>query len=359
MSWWRRSNRYYAAYGPQFLEDVPLHPQSGGEGFVRKDPIGPLVGVMPWNFRYHQAARFAAPNLMLGNTIILKHAHQCPESALAIESIFHDAGLPQDAYINVFASSEQIADMVADARVAEVSVTVSERAGAAVAEAAGKYLKKVVLELGGSDPFILVDAVDLEPAVKAAATGRIGNAVQACNGTKRIIVVDDLYDDFVGAFTAAMAELKTGDPTDESTDFGPLSSTSALSTLVEQVQDAVDKGATVRTGGNQVDGPGAHYEATVLTDVTPDMRAYSEELFGPVAVVYRADDVDAAIELANDSRLASAAPCSATILPPHRTSPTAWTPAWSGSTAPRAPSRICRSEAPSAPAWAASSPRMA
>lgn len=292
---------YYAEQGPGFLADTPLDPQGGGEGVVRKAPIGPLLGVMPWNFPYYQVARFAAPNLMLGNTIVLKHASQCPESALAIQQIFIDAGLPEDAYINIFASTDQIADMVADARIAGVSVTGSEGAGAAVAEVAGKNLKKVVLELGGSDAFVVLDAADLGPVVEAAVTGRVGNAGQACNGTKRIIVVDALYDDFVEQFTTAMAALTTGDPTDEATDFGPLSSHGAVDAIQEQVQDAIEKGATVRTGGTRLEGEGAYFPATVLTDVTPDMRAYSEELFGPVAVVYRAADTDHAIEIANDS----------------------------------------------------------
>jgi succinate-semialdehyde dehydrogenase/glutarate-semialdehyde dehydrogenase len=293
--------RYYADQGPGFLADAPLDPQGGGTGFVRKAPIGSLLGVMPWNFPYYQVARFAAPNLMLGNTIILKHASQCPESALAIQQIFIDAGLPEDAYINIFASTDQIADMVADARIAGVSVTGSEGAGSAVAEVAGKNLKKVVLELGGSDAFVVLDAADLTPVVKAAVAGRVGNAGQACNGTKRIIVVDALYDDFVEQFTEAMAALTTGDPTDDATDFGPMSSQGAVDSIAEQVQDAIDQGATVRTGGARLEGKGAYFPATVLTDVTPDMRAYSEELFGPVAVVHRATDVEHAIKLANDS----------------------------------------------------------
>ncbi|MFC4782837.1 NAD-dependent succinate-semialdehyde dehydrogenase [Nocardioides sp. MAHUQ-72] len=293
--------RYYAEEGPELLADTPLSPRMGGDAVVRKDPVGPLLGIMPWNFPYYQVARFAAPNLMVGNTIILKHAPQCPESALAIEQVFVDAGLPADAYLNVFATNDQAAEIIADPRVAGVSVTGSERAGSAVAEIAGRNLKKVVLELGGSDPFILLDAEDLGAAVKSAVRGRMGNAGQACNGAKRMIVVDDLYDAFVEQFTAAMAALTPGDPTDPSSAFGPLSSETALQNLLEQVEDAVAKGATVRTGGHRVDRPGSFMEATVLTDVTPDMRAYAEELFGPVAVVYRVADADEAVELANGS----------------------------------------------------------
>ncbi len=293
--------RYYADQGPELLKDTPLSPRAGGTALIRKEPVGSLLGIMPWNFPYYQVARLAAPNLMAGNTIILKHAPQCPESALAMEQIFHDAGLPQDAYINVFATNEQVADMIADPRVAGVSVTGSERAGAAVAEVAGRNLKKVVLELGGSDPFIVLDSDDISATVKAAVAGRMGNAGQACNAAKRIIVVGDLYDEFASQFTAAMSALHPGDPTDPASDLGPLSSEGAARLLMDQIGDAVDKGATLRTGGKRVDRPGAFVEPTVLTDVTPEMRAYHEELFGPAAVIYRVPDVAAAVELANSS----------------------------------------------------------
>ncbi len=293
--------RYYADEGPALLADEPLTPKGGGTAVVRKEAVGPLLGIMPWNFPYYQVARFAGPNLMIGNTIVLTHAPQCPESALAMEQIFHDAGLPADAYINVFATNEQAATMIADPRLVGVSVTGSERAGAAVAAAAGKALKKCVLELGGSDPFIVLDADDLTATVKAAVVGRMGNAGQACNAAKRLIVVDGVYEQFVEGFTAAMASMTPGDPFDKASDFGPLSSERAAQGLVEQIDDAVQKGATLLTGGHRVDRPGAFVEATVLTDVTPDMRAYSEELFGPAAVVYRVADVDEAVELANSS----------------------------------------------------------
>jgi succinate-semialdehyde dehydrogenase/glutarate-semialdehyde dehydrogenase len=256
---------------------------------------------MPWNYPYYQVARFAAPNLMIGNTIILKHAPQCPESALAMEQIFRDAGLPEDAYVNVFASNEQVADMIADPRVTGVSVTGSERAGAAVAAAAGQNLKKVVLELGGSDPFIVLDGADLPAVAKTAAAGRMENGGQACNASKRMIVADAVYDDFLREFTAAMSGYVTGDPTDPATSYGPLSSEQAAQNLMAQIEDAVSRGATVRLGGRRIDGPGAFVEPTVLTDVTPDMRAFREELFGPAAVVYRVADADAAVELANSS----------------------------------------------------------
>ena len=294
--------RYYAEQGPKLLEDTSLSPRAGGQAVIRKEPIGPLLGIMPWNYPYYQVARFAAPNLMAGNTIIfLKHAPQDPESALAMEQIFHDAGLPQDAYIDIFASNSQVADMIADPRVAAVSVTGSERACAAVAEVAGRNLKKVVLEKGGSDPFIVLDSDDIIKTVKDAVMGWMGNAAQACTAAKRMIIVGDLYDEFVSQFTAAMAALRPGDPTDPASNLGPLSSETAAQRLMEQIDDAVDRGATLRTGGKRLDRPGAFVEPTVRTDVTPQMRAYHEELFGPAAVIYRVADASEAVELAISS----------------------------------------------------------
>ncbi|WP_400160055.1 NAD-dependent succinate-semialdehyde dehydrogenase [Arthrobacter sp. BPSS-3] len=292
---------YYASEGPEFLKDEPLEVKGGGDALVRSTPIGPLLGIMPWNYPYYQVARFAAPNLVLGNTILLKHAGSCPQSALAIEAIFHDAGLPKGAYTNLFLDNDQVAEIIADSRVQGVSLTGSERAGAAVAEVAGRNLKKYVLELGGSDPFIVLDSDDLDATVKAAVGGRMGNAGQACTASKRFIVLEDLYEPFVEKFTERMARIKPGDPQQEDTRFGPLSSQSAADGLVEQIQDAVDKGATLRTGGHKVDGPGAFVEPTVLTDVTPEMRAFSEELFGPAAVIYKVASVEEAIDLANGS----------------------------------------------------------
>ena len=268
---------------------------------MRKSPIGALLGIMPWNYPYYQVARFAAPNLMIGNTIVLKHAPQCPESALAMQQIFRDAGLPEDTYINVFASNEQVAYMIADPRIAGVSVTGSERAGSAVAAAAGQHLKKVVLELGGSDPFIVLDGADLPAVAKTAAAARMENGGQACNASKRMIVAEGVYDDFMTEFTAAMSGYVTGDPTDPATSYGPLSSEQAAQNLMAQIEDAVSKGATVHLGGHRLEGSGAFVEPTVLSGVTPDMRAFREELFGPAAVVYKVADADEAIELANGS----------------------------------------------------------
>jgi acyl-CoA reductase-like NAD-dependent aldehyde dehydrogenase len=206
--------KYYADNGAELLKDQPLDTRVPGSAWVRKSPVGALLGIMPWNYPYYQVARFAAPNLMIGNTIILKHAPQCPESALAMQQIFRDAGLPADAYINVFASNEQVAEIIADPRIAGVSVTGSERAGAAVAATAGQHLKKVVLELGGSDPFIVLDGANLQEVAKTAAEARMENGGQACNSSKRMIVAEGVYDEFLREFTAAMSGFKTGDPTD-------------------------------------------------------------------------------------------------------------------------------------------------
>jgi succinate-semialdehyde dehydrogenase/glutarate-semialdehyde dehydrogenase len=292
---------YYADQGPDLLKDEPLQSNTPGQAWIRKSSIGALLGIMPWNYPYYQVARFAAPNLMIGNTIVLKHAPQCPESALAMEQIFHDAGLPADAYINVFASNEQVADMIADPRIAGVSVTGSDRAGSAVAAVAGQNLKKVVLELGGSDPFIVLGGADVAKVAKVAAAARMGNGGQACTASKRMIVTEDVYEDFMAAFTAAMSGYVTGDPTDPATSYGPLSSERAARTLMEQIDDAVSKGAKVHVGGHRLDRPGAFVEATVLSGVTPEMRAYHEELFGPAAVVYKVTNADEAVELANSS----------------------------------------------------------
>jgi succinate-semialdehyde dehydrogenase/glutarate-semialdehyde dehydrogenase len=253
---------------------------------------------MPWNFPYYQVARFAAPNLVLGNVIVLKHASQCPESAAAIEKIYRDAGLPDGAYVNVYVSAEQAAKIVADPRIQGVSVTGSERAGAAVAEVAGRNLKKVALELGGSDPFIVLGTDDLDAVVEAAVTARLDNTGQSCNAAKRFIVVDGLYDDFVTKFTAAMAASPMGDPMERGTVLGPLSSVEAATRVEDQVDRAVAQGATKVIGGAR---DGAYYPVTVLTGVTPKMDAYREEFFGPVGVVYKVADEDAAVKLANDT----------------------------------------------------------
>ena len=292
---------FYAQRGPAFLADHDMEPMSGGDAIIRSESLGVLLGIMPWNYPYYQVALFAGPNLLLGNTIILKHASNCPESALAQEQIFRDAGLPDGAYINLFVESRHVDSIIADPRVRGVSLTGSETAGAAVAASAGRALKKVVLELGGSDPFIVLDDVNLDDTVAAAASGRMSNAGQACTAAKRFIVVDSVYDRFVERFASALQTYVAGDPLDPETKLGPLSSLGAVHELIEQIDDAVSKGATLVTGGHRIGDVGSYLAPTLLTDVTPEMRAFHEELFGPVAVVYRVADVDDAIALANGS----------------------------------------------------------
>jgi succinate-semialdehyde dehydrogenase / glutarate-semialdehyde dehydrogenase len=290
---------YYAGNGPDLMADEPITLLEGdGSAFVRRSSYGLLLGIMPWNYPYYQVARFAGPNLVIGNTILLKHAPQCPESAEAMEKIFHEAGFPQDAYINIFATNEQIEWLIADPRVRGVSLTGSERAGAAVAEIAGRNLKKVVLELGGSDPFIVLGSDDLDATVEQAVGARLENSGQACNAAKRFIVVDDLYDQFMEKFTAALTAVKPSDPNAEGTTVGPLSSATATDRLADQVKRAVDGGATLVAGGNH---DGNFFETTILADIKPENDAYHEEFFGPVASVYRVSSEEEAVTLANDT----------------------------------------------------------
>jgi succinate-semialdehyde dehydrogenase/glutarate-semialdehyde dehydrogenase len=289
---------YYADNGPALLADRPLPGHAGA--LIQHLPIGPLLGVMPWNYPYSQVARFAAPNLVAGNTIVVKHAENCPTSALAIAELMSEAGVPDGVYVNVFATHEQVSTMIADPRVAGVSLTGSERAGTAVAETAGRHLKKVVLELGGSDPYIILDTGDVTAAAERAWATRLANVGQACNSNKRMIVMEDLYEDFVASLVkqaSAMTARMPGDDSDES--FSPMVSRKAAETLVAQVQDAVSRGATLHIGGELVSEHGAYFAPAVLTDVTPQMRAYHEELFGPVAVVYKVGSDDEAVALAN------------------------------------------------------------
>ncbi|MBM9459966.1 NAD-dependent succinate-semialdehyde dehydrogenase [Nocardioides sp. zg-536] len=281
---------YYADNAERFLADEPIELSEGeGTALIRRAPLGVLLGIMPWNFPAYQVARFAAPNLAVGNTIVLKHAPQCPRSAALLAAIFADAGFPEGAYVNVYASNDQVADVIADPRVQGVSLTGSERAGAAVAEIAGRNLKKVVLELGGSDPFLVLGSDDLDATVEAAVAARMENTGQACNAGKRFIVVDELYDDFVARFTSALLAASPG---------APLSSTTAATRLGEQVEAAVAGGAQLASAGPR---EGAFHPSGVLTGVTPDNPVYRQELFGPVAMVFRAADEDDAVRLANDT----------------------------------------------------------
>lgn len=289
---------YYADNAETITADQPLEILGEGSAVIRRSPLGVLLGIMPWNFPYYQVARFAAPNIVVGNTILLKHASQCPESAAAIEKMYADAGLGDGVYTNVFATNDQAARIIADPRVQGVSVTGSERAGAAVAAVAGQNLKKVALELGGSDPFIVLSTDDLDATVEAAVEARMDNNGQSCNAPKRFIVQEGLYDAFLEKFTAKMTEAKMGDPFAEDTVLGPLSSVAAAERLQAQIDRAVAQGAKLVAGGKR---DGAFVEPTVLTDVTPEMDVYREELFGPAGVVYKVADEDEAVRIANDT----------------------------------------------------------
>lgn len=293
---------YFATEGPGFASEQEIRTLAHGKAYVQKLPIGPLLGIMPWNYPYYQIARFAAPNLVLGNTIILKHAESVPKSALAVQEIMDEAGVPDGVYVNLFASYGQIEKIIADRRIVGVSLTGSERAGSVVAALAGKNLKKCVLELGGSDAYVVLDSEDVAASADLAWETRIGNTGQACNSNKRMIVTNDIYDAFVGRLVERAKDLKPGDPAQSAEGtFAPLSSRKAAEILHEQVQDAVAKGATLHAGGVLSDGPDAYYSPAVLTGITPEMRAYREELFGPVAVVYSVDSDEEALTLANDS----------------------------------------------------------
>ncbi|GAT01713.1 [NADP+] succinate-semialdehyde dehydrogenase [Mycolicibacterium fortuitum subsp. acetamidolyticum] len=283
--------QYYADNAEKFLADEEIALLDGeGTAVVKRGPVGVLLGIMPWNYPYYQVARFAGPNLIVGNTILLKHAPQCPESAELLQLIFLEAGLPQGAYVDIRATNDQVAEIIADPRVAAVSLTGSERAGAAVAEIAGRNLKKCVLELGGSDPFILLSTDDLDATVEAAVEGRMENTGQACNAAKRFIVAEDLYDDFLAKFTDKLLAAADG--------IAPLSSELAAERLEQQVKTAVAQGAELKSAGER---RGAFYPPAVLTGVTEDNDVYRQELFGPVAVVYKAGSEDEAIQIANDT----------------------------------------------------------
>jgi succinate-semialdehyde dehydrogenase/glutarate-semialdehyde dehydrogenase len=292
--------QYYADKGPGFLAPREIDVMQG-EAVVVTEPVGVLLAIEPWNYPLYQVVRVAGPNLVLGNTILLKHAELNPQCALALEKLFLDAGAPQGVYTNVFLQIPDVEKVIAHRHVQGVTLTGSERAGASVAEIAGRNLKKSVLELGGSDPFIILDAEDLGRTVKAATMGRMANTGQACIAAKRIIVVEEIYDQIVAGLQQAFSGFTPGDPADPSTTLGPVSSERAAQDLAAQVQDAIDKGATVLAGGKRPDLPGAFVEATLLADVTPEMRAFHEELFGPAAVVYKVKDAEEAIALANDS----------------------------------------------------------
>ncbi|MEH0146398.1 NAD-dependent succinate-semialdehyde dehydrogenase [Corynebacterium sp. Q4381] len=276
--------------------DVP-----GGKAVVRRQALGTILGIMPWNYPIYQIARFAGPNLMNGNCIILKHAEITPKSAAAFEQILKDAGLPDGVYINVYATHDQIETIIADPRVQGVSLTGSERAGAKVAETAGRNLKKVVLELGGTDPYVILDSSDVRAAAQEAWDKRVHNAGQACTSNKRIIVMEDIYDQFVDEMVAIAESYKKGDPSNPGeNEYFPMSSRRAAEILDDQVKRSVAAGANLRTGG-EMDETSAYFSPAVLTDLPVGSEPYYEEFFGPVAEIYKVSSEEEAIELANNS----------------------------------------------------------
>jgi succinate-semialdehyde dehydrogenase/glutarate-semialdehyde dehydrogenase len=292
--------RYYADHAEAFLAPQAIDSVTG-DAHVEFTPLGVLIGVQPWNFPYYQLARFAAPNLMAGNVLLVKHASSVPQCALAFEQLLTDAGAPRGVYTNLFVSGDQVGALIDDARIKGVALTGSEQAGEALASRAGRNLKRSTMELGGSDAFIVLEDCDLEYAVKMAVLGRIGNTGQTCIGAKRFIVVGPRAGRFLSALRDALAQLKPGDPLDESTTLAPLSSETALNHLLQQVRDAVAHGARVFAGGDRIPDRGAFMQPTILTNITPDNPAFGQEFFGPVALFFPAKDEDEAIALANNS----------------------------------------------------------
>ncbi|MCW2119057.1 NAD-dependent succinate-semialdehyde dehydrogenase [Flavobacterium sp. 7A] len=291
---------YYAEHGETFLSDKILDPEYGA-AIIRNNPIGVLLGVMPWNFPYYQVVRFAAPNIMVGNTIVLKHASIVPQCAATIEKLFQEADAPEGLYTNLYISGENASKLVSDKRIKGISLTGSEEAGTSIAMEAGKHLKKVVLELGGNDPFIILEDADIDKTVEWAVVGRMNNNGQCCVASKRFIAVEAIADEFLQKFKTKLSEMKVGDPMDPNTDLGPLSSEAAAVHLADQVKRSIEEGAKVLLGGKRPNCEGAFMEPTILTDLKPGITAYHEELFGPVASFYVVKDEQAAIHLANDS----------------------------------------------------------
>ncbi|MGC4765805.1 NADP-dependent succinic semialdehyde dehydrogenase [Micromonospora sp. DT46] len=293
--------RFYAAKAAEFLADEPADAGAvkATRAFVRYQPIGPVLAVMPWNFPLWQVLRFAAPALMAGNTGLLKHASNVPQTALLLEDLFRRAGFPEGAFTTLLVGSAEVDRVLSDPRVRAATLTGSEGAGRSIAQIAGRELKKTVLELGGSDPFVVMPSADLDRAAEVATTARCQNNGQSCIAAKRFIVHADVFDAFAEKFAANMAALRVGDPMDPDTDVGPLASEGGRDEIHAQVRDAVDKGATVLCGGELPAGPGWFYPPTVVTDLRPEMRMWSEEVFGPVAGLYRVSSYDEAIEVAN------------------------------------------------------------
>jgi len=297
--------RYYAENAEHILADEVIDtgaPVGAKKSFIRYRPIGPVLAVMPWNFPFWQVIRFAAPALMAGNVGLLKHASNVPQCALAIEQIFLEAGFPGGAFQTLLIGSQQVDAILNDPRVVAATLTGSEQAGIEVGIAAAKRIKKVVLELGGSDPFIVMPSANLDAAVATAVEARVINNGQSCIAAKRFIVHNSIASDFENRFVARMKNLRIGDPFDEKTELGPLATASAVKDLDADVQKTVKAGARLLTGGHKLDLPGNYYAPTVLTDIPKESPAYREEFFGPVASLFRVKDIDEAIRLANDSR---------------------------------------------------------
>jgi succinate-semialdehyde dehydrogenase/glutarate-semialdehyde dehydrogenase len=291
---------YYAKNAETLLADKILNPVHG-KAFIRHSPIGVLLGVQPWNFPFYQVARFAAPNIMIGNTVLVKHASNVPQCAMAIEQLFLEAGAPLGLYTNLLLGKQRTTALVADKRIKGVSLTGSEGAGASVAAEAGKNTKKSVLELGGSDAFIIMEDADIDKAVEWAVVGRINNNGQCCVASKRFIAVESIADTFLEKFKVKMEELVVGDPMEETTNLGPLCTEEAAVNIANQVKRAVEGGAKILLGGQRVDREGAYMEATILTDILPDNPVFYEEFFGPVALFFKVKNEDEAIALANNS----------------------------------------------------------
>ena len=282
------------------MADAPLDtPQ--GKAFLSYEPIGVLLSVQPWNFPFYQITRSAAPNIMAGNTVVLKHASNVPQAAEIMEKIFAEAGAPKGVYTNLFVPGAKVSELVADPRVKGASLTGSEPAGSSFASMAGKYLKKSTLELGGSDAFVVLEDADLDKAVETAAFGRLWNAGQVCVSPKRIIVMASVADKFIEKAKAIYDKVVVGDPLDPKTQLAPLSSEKAVQDVIKQVETTVQQGAKLVRGGKRIDRPGAYMEPTILTDIKKGMLAYSDEIFGPVLAIYAAKNVDEAVELANDT----------------------------------------------------------
>ncbi|RPI87590.1 MAG: NAD-dependent succinate-semialdehyde dehydrogenase [Chloroflexi bacterium] len=293
--------RYYAENAPRYLEDREVKTDAA-HSFVRFQPVGPVLAVMPWNFPFWQVIRFAAPNLVVGNACLLKHASNVPQCALAIEELIREAGFPEGLFQTLLIGSDRVEEVLKSSRVRAATLTGSTAAGSAVASTAGKMIKKTVLELGGSDPFIVMPSADMEQAITTAVRARTINNGQSCIAAKRFIVHEAIADEFERRFVEGMRSLRIGDPLDPATQLGPLATMEQRDLLAGQVRQSVDLGARVLTGGHALDRPGAYYAPTVLTDIRPDSPAYRDELFGPVALLFRVPDAEAAIRLANDTR---------------------------------------------------------